>query len=482
MKSRKPFAIVDIGSNSVRLVVYSGAQRVPSPIFNEKVMAGLGAGLTETGKLSDSSQERALEALRRYRLLTAHMGVGRTRVVATAAVRDARNGPQFVERIEQIGFDCEVLSSEAEARLAGEGVLSAVPGADGIVGDLGGGSLELVDVRDGAVGTAISLPLGVLRIDCDADGEKKALKILRSSFEHSGLAEISAKRPFYMVGGSWRALARIDMMATDFPLPIKHQYSMAPERAAEIRKIVESADPKARKVIAKERLATSPMAAMLLSQLVDELRPSELILSSFGIREGLLFSMLSESERAQDPLIEAARDAGGAERRFGEHGDLLDRWIGPLFDDEPAMRRIRFASCLLADVAWQANPDFRADRGVEMALHGNWVGVDAAGRVMMAQALSSSFGRDKLPSESLAQLCPQKKLERARHWGLAMRLGQRLCGGVGAALEGTSLGIKGNSVTLSVRSEQSALVGEAVRRRLTRLADALGRTASVVTL
>ncbi|HUE78632.1 MAG TPA: Ppx/GppA family phosphatase [Sphingomicrobium sp.] len=480
MKSRKPVAIIDIGSNSVRLVVYSGALRAPSPIFNEKVMAGLGAGLTETGKLSDSSQERALGALRRYRLLTRHMGVGQTRVVATAAVRDASNGAQFVERIERIGFDCEVLTPDYEAQLAGEGVLSAVPGADGIVGDLGGGSLELVDVRDGAVATAISLPLGVLRVQDGSKGEKRALETLRLGLKQSRLAKNSAGRPFYMVGGSWRALARIDMMATDYPLPIKHQYSMAPGRAAALRSIVGSLDPKERKVIAAARLATSPMAAMILAHLVDGLRPSELILSSFGIREGLLFSMLPKAVRKQDPLIEAARDAGGAERRFGEHGDILDRWIEPLFDDKPSMRRIRLASCLLADVAWQANPDFRADRGVEMALHGNWVGVGAAGRVMMAQALSSSFGRDKLPNESLARLCNPAQIERARHWGLAMRLGQRLSGGVGPALTGTRLRLEDASIALAVDKKQSDLVGEAVRRRLSRLADALGRTGSVV--
>ena len=480
MKSREPFAIIDIGSNSVRLVVYSGARRVPSPIFNEKVMAGLGTALAETGKLSDSSQERALGALRRYKLLIGHMGARRTRVIATAAVRDARNGPQFVQRIKQVGFDCEVIEPEYEARLAGEGVLSAVPEADGIVGDLGGGSLELVDVRQGAVATAISLPLGVLRVQDDRDGEKRALQTLRTGLKESGLAKNSAGRPFYMVGGSWRALARIDMIATDYPLPIKHQYSMAPKRAAVLRSLVDSPDSRSRKAIAPARLATTPIAAMLLTHLAQELRPSELVLSSFGIREGLWFSTLPKKVRAQDPLIEAARDAGGHEHRFGEHGEILDQWIGTLFDDAPDMARIRLASCLLADVAWQANPDFRADRGVEMALHGNWVGVDAADRVMMAQALSSSFGRDKLPGESLAQLCTKAQLERSRQWGLAMRLGQRLCGGVGSALTGTALSIEGPSVLLVVGKAQSPLAGEAVRRRLSRLADALGKTASVV--
>ena len=210
------------------------------------------------------------------------------------------------------------------------------------------------------------------------------------------------------------------------------------------------------------------------------LRAVELILSSFGIREGLLYSTLSKAERKRDPLIEAARDAGGAERRFGEHGDILDDWIGPAFDDPPALRRIRHASCLLTDVAWQATPDFRADRGVEMALHGNWVGVDAAGRVMMAQALSSSFGRDKLPNGSLAELCTSEEIARAQCWGMAIRLGQRLSGGVGSVLQSTSLILDTEVLHLHVRDAESALVSDGVRRRLSRLAESLGRTAKIL--
>jgi exopolyphosphatase/guanosine-5'-triphosphate,3'-diphosphate pyrophosphatase len=473
MALQEPFAIIDIGSNSVRLVVYAGAPRAPAPIFNEKVMAGLGASLAQTGEISPESEKRALAALRRYRLLLDHMRVKRTRTVATAAVRDARNGLQFARMVDKIGFRCEVLSPEDEARFAGEGVISAIPGADGVVGDLGGGSLELADIRDGAVRAAISLPLGVLRI---GSNKAAAVATLRNGLETSGIARMGRGRPLYMVGGSWRALAQIDMIAGNFPLHVKHQYSMAPSRAPALSELVGSLDVKLRKSIAPARLATSPVAAMLLSHLAEQLRPSELVLSSFGIREGLLFSMLGKSAQIQDPLIEAARDAAGAEHRFGQHGDILDNWIGSIFSDSPVMARLRRASCLLADVAWQATPDFRADRGVEMALHGNWVGIDAGGRVILAQALSSNFGRDKLPDGSLAGLCSPKELERARHWGLAMRLGQRLSGGVGSALKGSRLEIAGDRLILQIQSKQGSLVGEAVERRLSRLAEALGRS------
>src|SRR5687767_12524348 len=137
----KPVAIIDIGSNSVRLVVYAGATRIPWIIFNEKVMAGLGRNMSKYGELSEESQQRALAALSRFSLLIRQMGVVRTRVVATAAVREASNGVEFLRAVRKLGFKPEMLSGEEEGRMAGLGVLSAIPEADGIVADLGGGSL-----------------------------------------------------------------------------------------------------------------------------------------------------------------------------------------------------------------------------------------------------------------------------------------------------------------------------------------------------
>jgi exopolyphosphatase/guanosine-5'-triphosphate,3'-diphosphate pyrophosphatase len=218
---------------------------------------------------------------------------------------------------------------------------------------------------------------------------------------------------------------------------------------------------------------------MLLQLLVEELEPAQLVVSTYGIREGLLFDSLGKNERREDPLIEEARCAGGGEHRFGQHGDLLDEWIAPLFDDPPELRRLRLAACLLADVAWQANPGFRADRAIELALHGNWVAIDAGGRVMLAQALASTFGRERL-DDKLAALCSGDQLRRAHCWGEAMRLGQRLSGGVGSVLKRTSLSMHNGALQLNVRRGEEALVGDQVERRLLRLGQALGREAAVV--
>lgn len=482
---REPVAIIDIGSNSVRLVVYAGAPRVPSVIFNEKVMAGLGLDFTETGALSAGAQERALGALRRFKILVGQMGVSRTRAVATAAVRDASNGAQFLKAVRAIGFTPEVLSGEAEAEMAGQGVLSGTPDADGIVGDLGGGSLELVNVAAGRVGASISLPLGVLRIGVPtAKSEGVVRQVIKDALKTSGLGKKGKGRPLYLVGGSWRALARLDIISSGYPLPITHQYQMMPGRPAELRKLIQSldrADPKSIPTLTASRIPTLPAAKLVLSMLAEEMSPSELIVSSFGIREGLLYDQLSVRVRALDPLIEAARDAGRGISRFGEHGDLLDRWISPIFADSPDMARLRLAACLLADVSWQAHPDFRAERGVEMALHGNWVGIDGPGRVMIAQALFCNFGGGReLPDRALAALCSPAQLERASQWGLAMRLGQRLSGGVAASLERSSLSCGEGALTLTLPRRDEALAGETVARRLNKLASALSCRPKVV--
>src|SRR6185503_8184145 len=220
MFAEKPVAIIDIGSNSVRLVVYSGAKRIPSVIFNEKVLAGLGR---DVGEIGEAAQARALGALDRFRLLIRQLGVVRTQVVATAAVREASNGAAFLARVRRLGFDPRILSGEEEGKRAGQGVLSAIPDADGIVGDLGGGSLELVEVTDGRVLRSASLPLGVLRLDALAEkgnfGKRVAKAVAAAGFEGA-----CAGRPFYMVGGSWRALARLDMALAGHPLPVTHQH------------------------------------------------------------------------------------------------------------------------------------------------------------------------------------------------------------------------------------------------------------------
>ena len=476
-------AIIDIGSNSIRLVVYQGPARIPAILFNEKVLAGLGRGLAATGAIEPEGMARARSALARFARLAREMDVTRLRTVATAAVRDAANGAELIAHARDVGLDVELLSGEQEACAAGWGVLSAFPDADGVVGDLGGGSLELIRVRGGRAGERVSFPLGVLRLGAvRAKGEAAFEKQVARGIDKAGWAGKGRGLPFYLVGGSWRALARVDMELTGYPLPIIHAYTMNAEAIARLPDAlaaVSKARLRAIPGLSSGRIPTLSDAAAILSVLLRELGSTGTVVSSYGLREGLLYEALDAATRAEDPLDVAARDEGRRSGRWPEHGDLLDRWLAPLFDrDPPAAARLRHAACQLADVGWRANPEFRAERGVEIALHGNWVAIDAAGRAQVAQALHASLGGGATPPEPIPRLLGKDRIDRATAWGLAIRLGQRLSGGLAGPLQRSRLSADAATVTLHLAAEDRALYGETVERRHAALAAALGRRAS----
>lgn len=477
-------AIIDIGSNSVRLVVYEGPARIPAILFNEKVMVGLGRALTDTGAIDPKAIAVAIQTLARFKRLSDAMGVDSVRTVATAAVRDATNGRDLLDRVRALGLKVDLLSGEQEAEAAGWGVLSGIPDADGIVGDLGGGSLELVRIKDGEVQDRVSFPLGVLRIAGIKGRGKGALdRQVGKHLEKAGWLEKAHSLPFYLVGGSWRALARLHMALTEYPLPVMHQYRMNASAAAHMVRVLARIDRRRLKAIpslSSSRIATLGEAAGLLAVLVRRLQSSDLVVSAFGLREGLLYQALGTEDRALDPLIAACHEEAARQGRFVEHGDLLDGWISPLFADESAEdARLRHAACLLGDVGWRANPEFRAERGLDTAVHGNWVNIDARGRAMLGQALFTSFGGGSVPLPELAPLCDQASLEHAIRWGLAMRLGQRLSGGVAGPLRASYLSIEGSALRLNLDPQDAALYGDPVQRRHRQLAVAFGLEAAL---
>jgi exopolyphosphatase/guanosine-5'-triphosphate,3'-diphosphate pyrophosphatase len=480
-------AIIDIGSNSVRLVVYQGLTRAPGILFNEKVMAGLGRGLAQGRALTPESMDLAIEALGRFARLCDAMQVDSLRAVATAAVREANNGKAFIDRVaRETGLAVEVIDGETEARCAALGVIAGMPDADGVVGDLGGGSLELVRVAGGEAHERLSLPLGALRLDAVRKKSARALgAFVAEALDGVSWARLGTAKPFYAVGGSWRALAHLHMHLIAWPLPVVHHHVMAPDVPARLVRTLARISPRSLKAvpnISSARVPQLPGAAHLMRAVTERLQSSAIITSAQGLREGLLYAALPASVRAEDPLIAAARSEARRSGRFSdesdaEAGDTLLGWTDPLFADEaPARRRLRHAACLLADVAWRAHPDMRAERGLDVALHGNWFGIDAEGRAMLALALFTLNG-GSWPHPTIAfleRLASAEALARARSWGLALRLGQRLGGGTTEALLGTRLFRSGGALVLSLPPGSAALAGEAVYRRLKLLAADLG--------
>lgn len=477
-----PVGIIDIGSNSVRFVAYSGTERVPSVLFNEKLMAALGRGVARDGKLSEAAMERTLEALARFRQLGKEMGLKRLHTVATAAVRDASNGKAFLKRIVDIGLKPRVISGDEEAELAGLGVVSAIPNANGVVADLGGGSLELIGVARGAVGNGITLPLGVLRLGPEPDPHDIA-RAIRHGIKDGRLKDAARGHCLYLVGGSFRALALLDMKIVGHPLPIIHHHRILPERLPDLRAALASMDfdqLKAHTQISSARIPTLPAVVTVLETMINVLGPRKTYVSAFGLREGLLYRDLDPATKDEDPLLAAALEVGERLGRFGDHGTALNLWMDPLFPDETSeMLRLRLATCLLGDIAWNAHPDFRAERAVDMAIHGNWVGIDSHGRAVLGRALCSAFGGDGGFNPKLAALLKPGEVERVMAWGRALRLAQRLSGGTEALLRKTEIALRPGKVILTVPKKYRALYSEAVERRLVQLGRALNRQPEV---
>lgn len=473
-------AIIDIGSNSIRLVVYQGPARVPAILFNEKVMAGLGRELATTGAIATESLQIAKSALQRFYRLCQEMNVDVIESFATSAVRDASNGKELIKIASKIGLEVTVLEGEEEAYLAGLGVVSAIPSADGIVGDLGGGSLELARIRDGEILETHSFPLGVLRVrELRAKGKDKLKRNVRKMLKKLGWDKKAQGLPLYLVGGSWRSLARVDMHTTGYPLPVIHHYEMEPHRARRlVSKLANLNRAKLKEVpgLSTSRIPTLNDAAWLLSFLVRYLDSSEMIVSAYGVREGMLFHRVTEQEAVRDPLLLATEESGTAQARFPANSKLLGKWIADIFSDDPKeWHRIRQAACNLGDVAWRANPNFRAERGLVMGLHGNWVGITGPEREMLGQALFTSFGGgSSTVFPGGGKLVGEEATKRAIAWGLAMRLAQRLSGGTRKPLEDSSLCRVDGKLELRLPGSLAKLYGDSVEKRHVQLSEILG--------
>jgi exopolyphosphatase / guanosine-5'-triphosphate,3'-diphosphate pyrophosphatase len=478
VKQNDQRAIIDIGSNSIRLVVYGGHPRAPIVLYNEKFTAGLGRGVLATGALDDEASAAALKALARFAALVNLMEISALQVAATAAVRDASNGGEFLERIRQLGLPVVLLSGDEEAITSGYGVIAALPDADGIVVDLGGGSMELVRISRGKVHDYISLPLGILRVaELTAKGPQKLRKYLQRYISQIPWLWNANDLPLYLVGGSWRALARLHLHIINAALPVIGNHTIPRGDVAFLADWARKAEKTELRSIPSmpsARVEFVPDAALLLSALVDIISPSKMLVCAFGLREGLLYTALEKSQQDDDPLIAGARYAAAQSGRFADYGDALARWLTGLFPGEkPALLRLRHAACLMADLGWSSNPEFRALSSEELALHGNWVGVSASDRAILAAALYASFGGRSDDLAMLGTLVEPHILQRAVVWGLAIRLGHRLSGGAPAALDQCPVKVEGDRIVLKIPEALSALDTPPVRGRLAKLAAAM---------
>jgi exopolyphosphatase / guanosine-5'-triphosphate,3'-diphosphate pyrophosphatase len=486
----RPVAVVDIGSNSVRLVVYDGLRRSPSPVFNEKILCGLGKGVALTGRLSEPGIVRALAALRRFRTLARQIGARQVYAVATAAAREASNGEEFIDAAEKaLGCNIDVLTGKEEARFAALGVIAGVPDADGIAGDMGGGSLELIDIKDGKVRDGMTLPLGPLRlIDMSGGSIIKAKEIVDGYFAKAGILSRLKGRTFYAVGGTWRNLARLHMAQTRYPLHVLHCYTLSRQQASGVADLVSGLSATSLKDIrevSRSRSDTMPFGALVLERLLEHSRPGKIEISVYGVREGLLYSKLPRRKRDSDALLASCWDFTRRYARSPEHELELCDWTDQLFGgrslkETAGQKRLRYAACLLADIGWRAHPDYRAERSLSMISQGAFVGVDHPGRVFLALTVFYRYDGERT-DDALARLIDEEANARAHLLSNVFRLAYILSAAMPGMLPriGLTLG-EGKTLTLRLPRKLADLAGERVDKRLQGLAAELGRTGKVV--
>ena len=474
--------VVDIGSNTVRLVVYEAPTRLPIPVFNEKTQCALGSGLAATGRLSVEGVERALRSLDRFVHLSRAMDVARLELVATAAVRDAVDGADFVRRVEErCGLPVHVLSGAEEARLAAVGLLSGVADADGVLGDLGGGSLDLVGMEKGRHGAYASLHLGHLRLAEESGGDlKKARHILSERLATAPWLTEASGRTLYAVGGSWRTLARLFIEQTNYPLHVIDNYSIGFFEALRLADLIAHLSHSTlEKVsgVSRRRLDTLPFAALALAALLETARPSEVVFSGFGMREGQMLELLPEGIRRQDPLISACERQAERNGRFSVDGGVLLDWTAPLFADEgAAARRLRWAACLLSDIGWSEHPDYRALHAYHRVLRVPYAGLNHADRAQLALAVLVRYGGDRAdPMVAPVQnLLTNEQLTRAQVIGLSLRLAHKLSGSAADVLAQTTIGVENSKLVLELPGDGALFFSESVDRPFRSLARAMG--------
>lgn len=487
-------AVIDIGSNSVRLVVYEAMARSLVSIFNEKTLCGLGREVQSTGLLAPDAVAKALTSLRRFRALCKVQKVGRVYAIATAACRDATNGADFIARAERIcGCKIEILSGPREAKLSALGVVSGIHNPDGIVGDLGGGSLELIDVHGNRVRSGVTLPLGSLALqDLSHKSLKRAERIVKN--ELSGVAQLKAGRgrTFYAVGGTWRALARIHIVQSGYPLRVMHGYSIpaadALDFALRLRRLVATDMLANIEVVADARRPLLAYAALVLEYIIRVAQPKTIVFSTFGVREGLFYEMLPPAERSRDGLICAAQNLNELLSRSARHAEELIGWTDRLvrvvkLRESDEDRRLRHAACLLSDIGWRVHPDHRGEETLSLITNGNFGSISHQGRAFVALSVFHRYAglsEENEPPALIKQLVTPAMIERARVLGAAFRVAHLISAARPGVLPATHFRTDGRKLMLVFEHRLVDLVADRVGSRFKQLARLVGRSGSIV--
>jgi len=479
-------AVVDLGSNSVRLVVFEGKSRNPITIFNEKAVLRLGRGLQTTGRLNEAGVQQGLKVMVRYHAIAQAMQAYPFEVLATAAVRDATNGGEFVRALEarMPGAVIRVLPGSEEARLSAAGLHCGIPGADGVLADIGGGSLELVRLDATGVRHAATLRLGVIRLADRAAGDIERARAIADA-DLAGLPWLSegADRTLYLVGGAWRALARICMQLRKYPLNIVHYYTLDQDAARELAHLAATSPKRLLERMPgapRRRVDDLPFAGVVLRRLLRQTGARRVVFSAYGIREGWFAQLLPDAVRQQDPLLAAVSGDAARLSRDPSLPPALIAWTAPLFPGESAAAaRLREAACWASDTGSHDHPEYRAEQSFQRMLYAPGA-LDHPTRAFLALTLALRYEAEpEAPYLAVARgMLDAASVARAERLGAALRLAYTLSAGTHDLLAGTRLSLQPGRVLLRLEGA-GVFAGEGVQRRLDRLGGTLGLTAAV---
>ncbi len=485
-----PIAVIDLGSNSIRLVVYDHLSRAPTTRYNERRLCALGREVTRTGSLGPVGQRRAIETLRRFVAIAEGMGCAEIDIVATAAVRSAVDREAFLTAAGRaVGRPVALLSGQEEAGLSALGVACGFLAPRGVMGDLGGGSVELASLPAGSSSIAgVSIPVGALTVaDVHAVDPARAERMVDEALSAADeVARAAAGQPFYVVGGSWRALARARMAMVDAPLRVLHGYELSAAETITLGQSIARLDTRSLAHIPgvpRRRRETLAAAGLLLERVVRRLSPSVVVFSATGLREGRVFARLSPEERAADPLVVGARELGELEHRLPGIGEAMARWTCDLLPGRLDQRRLREAACHISDSAWREHPDTRAREAFFRTVQLPLLGVDHAERVFLAYTVFIRYeGQpDDPPIQRMLGLLPGASRQRAEILGRALSLGYRMSAGVPDLLAQSRIERHGQELALIAPSPVALGDDEALQGRLQALAGTLGLARTRIT-
>ena len=479
MKILKRIGIIDIGSNSIRLVVFDGPRRSPLYLYNEKVFFRL--GLQSFGKKAfDNATLKAVSRIiNRYVAICQNMEIHKIIMFGTSALREASNSDVLVEEIRKNTSICvDVISGEKEAFYAAQGILLGFPNAEGIICDLGGNSVEFANICKRVIAECNSTLLGPLAITKLENKIEDIDRYIRKQLLGAVNANAAKDKPFFLIGGSWRAIAKIHMQRTQYPLKIIQGYKVKSKKIKKTLEFIQDSSfiTKYDEInISADRLELLPLSARLLEIIIDELQIKTLTFSSFGVREGFLYHNLSEAEKKKDPLIEAAKFFEKKETRFPNMSKHTFKWISPLYENLPRKtKRVILAATKLHDIAWIAHPDYKTEMCLELVTRSNISGLSHKERVFLAMILlfRHKAKPEKVFNSKLFKIVSKKKRKIARVLGKGLKLASTVLGEL-SLFDKIDFRLKAHEVELCFQSKIDFVNGEVVERRIQELNKAL---------